>query len=645
MCPPVRLRYAAEGVTGAGATPPAALAAPGKGGGRRLSRALVLGPLRRVAAFRLARRPAPATLPAGAHPARPAGQPGRDAAHHPRDAPAQGGPAGLRADRDGRGVGRGRRRTLPGRRSGGGLPLSPGSDARPAAPAPPGRGRVWDGWSGPSPPGACWSTRRPGLSQGYLPARSSCHANYFCVPALRRRWRRSPPPGIRHAGRRALPLPVRCPCPRPVGASARARPAPGVTALGLALGREALALAGADVPAGFDGKAQYEPAPPERATAARLWRSNRLDEARAVVAIHPAPGAPAKRWPAQRFAIVADHFAGRYGARIVVTGGPGDVDEARAVAAACPTTRPWCSPGRPPSASWRPCSNAAGWCWARTTAPCTWPPPAACPRCASSVRSTRPPGGAGRGCRAVRSPPTVSVAAGIACAPCHRLDLPPWTAVAGGGPGAPAGDAYPCMRDVTAETVIAAVERVWALTEGTPAAPAARMPAQIPADEAPAAPPLPRHARGRPSRFRPRRAGAAGPRPAPPARPAGAHTGTALRVARGRHGPALAHPAAPPRALPRGPNPQSLATLQRPLLADLPFVDAVLTWTAGDVTEPRVGLRPAAWRAAWHTVGALRRGDYDLALACYGQIGSAVSPASPAHRAASASPARPSPSP
>ena len=68
-----------------------------------------------------------------------------------------------------------------------------------------------------------------------------------------------------------------------------------------------------------------------------------------------------------------------------------------------------------------------------------------------------------------------------------------------------------------------------------------------------------------------------------------------------------------------------LATpLQRPLLVDLPFVDAVLTWTAGDLTEPRVGLRPAAWRAAWQTVGALRRGDYDLALACYGRIGSAV---------------------
>jgi lipopolysaccharide heptosyltransferase II len=68
-----------------------------------------------------------------------------------------------------------------------------------------------------------------------------------------------------------------------------------------------------------------------------------------------------------------------------------------------------------------------------------------------------------------------------------------------------------------------------------------------------------------------------------------------------------------------------LATpLQRPLLADLPFVDEVLTWRAGDLTEPRIALRPAAWRAAFETVAALRRGDYDLALACYGRIGSAV---------------------
>ena len=60
----------------------------------------------------------------------------------------------------------------------------------------------------------------------------------------------------------------------------------------------------------------------------------------------------------------------------------------------------------------------------------------------------------------------MSLGATLPCAPCHRLDLPPWEAVSGdGGEGA-----YPCMRDLTAEAVIAAAERVWALTEGMAAA-------------------------------------------------------------------------------------------------------------------------------------------------------------------------------
>jgi ADP-heptose:LPS heptosyltransferase len=483
MCPPVRQRYAAEGITGAGATAPAAPAAPaapglsGKGGGRRLGRALVLGPLHRVAAFRLARRPAPAALPQRARilliqpdnlggmllttpvmrllkAALPdceltvmAGAWAADVAGH---CPA---------------VDRVEVCPFPGFGRPAGGADGAGAVAR--------LGRAISPWS-------LLARTAPGLAaEGYHLA-VVCHADFFWGAAL------AAVAGIPHRLgyatsdaapflSRSLPLP-----PRPVGAPARARPAPGVAALGLALAREALDLAGADVPAGFDGKAQYEPAPPERAAAARLWRNNRLDEARAVVAIHPAPGAPAKRWPAQRFAIVADHFAGRYGARIVVTGGPGDVDEARAVAAAChrpplvlagetsfgelaallercrlvlgtdngalhlATTR-----GVPTVRLFGPVDPAA---WGGWTGLPGGPPP----------------------------PPTVSVAAGIACAPCHRLDLPPWTAVAGGGPGAPAGDAYPCMRDVTAEAVIAAVERVWAVTERPPAAPAARTPASNP---------------------------------------------------------------------------------------------------------------------------------------------------------------------
>lgn len=68
-----------------------------------------------------------------------------------------------------------------------------------------------------------------------------------------------------------------------------------------------------------------------------------------------------------------------------------------------------------------------------------------------------------------------------------------------------------------------------------------------------------------------------------------------------------------------------LATpLQAPLLEPLPFVDRVLTWRAGDLLEPRQALKPWAWRAAAGGVAELRAQGYDLALSCYGQLGSAI---------------------
>jgi ADP-heptose:LPS heptosyltransferase len=268
-----------------------------------------------------------------------------------------------------------------------------------------------------------------------------------------------------------LPLPR-----RPVGAPARAAPGPHVADLGLALAREALSIAGAEAPGAAGLRPLYEPAPAERAEAARHWRAHSLDQERAVIAIHPAPGAPAKRWTAQRFAIVGDHFAGRYGARIVLTGGPGDVDEARAVARHChvppvllagqtsfgalgallercrfvvgtdngalhlATAR-----GVPTVRLFGPVDPAA---WGGWTGP---PGPSDASGATGSYESL--------------APPTLSLGATLPCAPCHRLDLPPWEAVSGAGEGA-----YPCMRDLTAEGVIAAAERVWALTEGMAAA-------------------------------------------------------------------------------------------------------------------------------------------------------------------------------
>lgn len=51
-----------------------------------------------------------------------------------------------------------------------------------------------------------------------------------------------------------------------------------------------------------------------------------------LIAIHPGARAPARRWPAKRFAHVADELVRRLGARIVLTGGPGEEETARVVA-------------------------------------------------------------------------------------------------------------------------------------------------------------------------------------------------------------------------------------------------------------------------------------------------------------------------
>jgi ADP-heptose:LPS heptosyltransferase len=53
---------------------------------------------------------------------------------------------------------------------------------------------------------------------------------------------------------------------------------------------------------------------------------------RPLIGIHAGAHAPARRWPAERFAVVADHLAQRFGAQIVLTGGPGEEEIAQSVA-------------------------------------------------------------------------------------------------------------------------------------------------------------------------------------------------------------------------------------------------------------------------------------------------------------------------
>lgn len=51
-----------------------------------------------------------------------------------------------------------------------------------------------------------------------------------------------------------------------------------------------------------------------------------------LIGLHPGARPPARRWPPDYFAAVADHFARRHSARIILTGGPGEEPLVRAVA-------------------------------------------------------------------------------------------------------------------------------------------------------------------------------------------------------------------------------------------------------------------------------------------------------------------------
>jgi lipopolysaccharide heptosyltransferase II len=62
----------------------------------------------------------------------------------------------------------------------------------------------------------------------------------------------------------------------------------------------------------------------DRAEAERLLRPYRVPSRRPLIGIHPGASAPARRWPAERFAQVADYFVERHRAGIILTGGPGE---------------------------------------------------------------------------------------------------------------------------------------------------------------------------------------------------------------------------------------------------------------------------------------------------------------------------------
>ena len=72
----------------------------------------------------------------------------------------------------------------------------------------------------------------------------------------------------------------------------------------------------------------------EEARAARWLRAQAGDLAAPLVGLHPGATWRGKRWPAERFGEVAARLAGNWGARVVVTHGPGEEERAAVVARA-----------------------------------------------------------------------------------------------------------------------------------------------------------------------------------------------------------------------------------------------------------------------------------------------------------------------
>lgn len=81
---------------------------------------------------------------------------------------------------------------------------------------------------------------------------------------------------------------------------------------------------------GEDSRLEFPLFNRDRAEAAALLR--RLPRAnRPWIGLHAGARPPARRWPAEYFAAIADDFARRFGAQVILTGGPGEAATVQAV--------------------------------------------------------------------------------------------------------------------------------------------------------------------------------------------------------------------------------------------------------------------------------------------------------------------------
>lgn len=95
------------------------------------------------------------------------------------------------------------------------------------------------------------------------------------------------------------------------------------------------ALLGHEAPLGHEDGLEFPVPPGELTEADALLSSHGVRPGEPLLVVHPGAGAALKLWIPEAFAAVADSLAARLGARVVLTGGPGEEALVDAVARAC----------------------------------------------------------------------------------------------------------------------------------------------------------------------------------------------------------------------------------------------------------------------------------------------------------------------
>ena len=224
-------------------------------------------------------------------------------------------------------------------------------------------------------------------------------------------------------------------------------------------------------------------------------RENAIQE---LVVLHPVPGAAVKRWSPDRWATVIDRIHATYPARVILTGTASDRPEIEAIIRACT------APVRPLSFAGMVRFGALGAFLPRARlmmGPDSGAIHLAAAQRVPTLRLFGPTDAAvwgawtgidplpipptGRLLRDIQDVPVVHVSSARACAPCHRLSLPPrdqWPSDASfnqesrdraGSVGISTATStlpsptYPCMDAISVEAVMRGFDALWRATDDT----------------------------------------------------------------------------------------------------------------------------------------------------------------------------------